>query len=141
MVFNFARYITLAILIVIWYSTARKEKLTSGLLTIFVSFFAFTHAFAIQYLMWLIPLAVLNQEYEWLKLYTMASFSYMFLTYNTVILNWSITNLLPYSTADLALIIPTTLPIWFICVSWTIQRIRSVHRFPRVQEELIASTI
>jgi hypothetical protein len=50
MIFNIARYFTLAILAVIWYSTARKENLISGLLTIFVSFFAFTHAFAIQYL-------------------------------------------------------------------------------------------
>jgi hypothetical protein len=53
----------------------------------------------------------------------------------------SITNLLLYSTADLALIIPTTIPIWIICVAWTVQRIRNVHRFPKVQEELIASSI
>jgi hypothetical protein len=118
------RFITLGILIIVWYTTARKEKLTAGLLTILVSFFAFTHAFAIQYLLWLVPVIILNMEYTWLKLYILACFSYMLLAYNTVILHMSITNLLPWPTADLAIIIPASIPIWLVTFAWAISRIK-----------------
>jgi hypothetical protein len=127
-VLNYGRYITLGILITIWYTTARKEKLAAGLLTILVSYFAFTHAFAIQYLLWLVPLIILNMEYAWLKLYILASFSYMLLAYNTVILQMSITNLLPWPAADLAIIIPASLPIWLVTLAWAISKIKIVNQ-------------
>jgi hypothetical protein len=88
--------------------------------------------------MWLVPLAIINQEYKWLRLYTIASFSYMFLVYNTVILHMSITTLLPYSTANLALIIPASLPIWFISIAWIIKRVKNVRQPESARVKLIA---
>jgi len=132
-IYTYGRYFTVLILVIIWFTTARKEKLAAGVLTVLVCFFAVTHAFAVQYLMWLVPLAIINQEYRWLRLFTLSGFAYMFLVYNTVILKLSITTLLPYQTADLALIIPASLPIWFVSIAWIINRVKNTQRIGQVQ--------
>ena len=135
-IYSNARFITLAILIVIWWLVARKEHLVAGVLTILVGFLAFTHAFAIQYLIWLIPFAILSQEYRWLWVYTLSGFSYMFLAYNTLILNPGITNLLPMPLADQAIIIPASLPVWLITVAWVVDRMKKVRLAIKINEEL-----
>jgi len=123
-IFPISRYITLLILVIVWFRKARFEYPAEGSLTILAGFFAFTHAFAIQYLVWILPFAILCGEFRWQKLFTIASFSYMFLAYNTLILNNTITNLLPWPLADLAIIIPAGLPAWLISVGWLWQRLR-----------------
>jgi hypothetical protein len=117
------RLMTLVGLAAAWFLRARKETPSSGILTILVAFFAVTHAFAIQYLMWLIPFAILSGELKWLKRYTLAAFIYMFIAYNTLVLQLNITNLLPWPEADLFIIIPVGLPAWIVCVAWAYQRI------------------
>ena len=81
-VYDYSRFITLILLGGVWYYTACKQSALAGVTTILVTFLTLTHAFAIQYLMWVVPFAVLSLEYKWLQRYTIAAFLYMFLTYN-----------------------------------------------------------
>jgi hypothetical protein len=119
----YGKYITLGILGLAWWYKARKESAHAGLLTILVTFFAGTHAFSIQYLIWLIPFAILDQEYKWLRYYTLAAFAYMFLVYNTLILEMHITDLLPLPQADWFIIMPAGLPAWIVCMGWAYKRL------------------
>ncbi len=117
------RYLTLLALGAVWMIRARKEVPRAGILTIWVAFFAVTHAFSIQYLMWVVPFAVLNQERQWLTRYTLGAFAYMFLAYMTLILEMHITRLLPWPKADWFIIMPSGLPAWGTTVGWTVRRL------------------
>ena len=121
--YSYGRYLTLVILGVVWLLRARKESVSASVLTILVSFLAYSHAFSIQYLVWVVPFAVLNHEYKWLRLFTLSAFIYMFLTYNTLILANNITNLLPWPEADWFVIMPSGLPVWLVCMAWALQRL------------------
>ena len=118
------RFLTLAVLGLVWIVRARKETPAAGILTVLITFFAVTHAFAIQYLGWLIPFAILNAEYRWLKGYALAAYLYMSLVYFTLILNNSITRLLPWPQADLFIIIPASIPLWLVCLAWMASRLK-----------------
>ncbi len=120
---DLGRIFTLAGLVFAWFWRARKETPQDGILTILVTFFALTHAFAIQYMMWLIPFAILSRDLKWLRRYTLAAFFYMFIAYFTLVLQVTITNLLPWPQADLFIIIPAGLPAWVVCLAWAYQRI------------------
>lgn len=117
------RFFTLAGLGFAWFWRARKETPQDGILTILVTFFAITHAFAIQYMMWLIPFAILSGDLKWLRRYTIAAFLYMFIAYFTLVLQVTVTNFLPWPQADLFIIIPAGLPAWIVCLAWAYQRI------------------
>jgi len=121
------RYLTLAALGLTWILKARKETPVASILTVLIAFFAFTHAFSIQYLIWLVPFALLTgekQDSQWLARYTLGAFSYMFLTYSTLILNTSILNLMPWNPANTFLIRPSALPAWIVTFAWLISRFR-----------------
>jgi len=117
---QYSRWITLiGLSLVWWWMNSRRELPQEIFLTIIVSFLAITHAFAIQYLAWLIPFAIFCQEYQWLRRFVLASFAYMFLTYTTLILGMYIVNLVPLPQADWLIIIPAGLPAWLVCIGWT----------------------
>jgi hypothetical protein len=118
-----ARYLTLIALGTAWILRARHERPKAGVLTVLVVFFAVTHAFSVQYLMWMVPFAVLNEEHRWLTRYTLAAFAYMLLAYTTLILEMHITNLLPWPQADWFLIMPAGLPAWLVTVGWAKERL------------------
>lgn len=120
---RYGRYLALAALGLVWLVRARKEPPGAGILTILVAFFATTHAFSIQYLMWVVPFAILNQEYRWLTRYTLGAFAYMFLAYTTLILEMHITQLLPWPQADWFIIMPAGLPAWLVMVGWAGRRL------------------
>ena len=126
-VINYGRLLTLAILGLVWIVRGRKEAPAAGILTVLITFFAVTHAFAIQYLGWLIPFGILNSEYRWLKWYSLAAFGYMALVYFTLILDNSITRLLPWPEADLFIIIPASIPVWLLSLAWMFTRLRGSH--------------
>lgn len=130
------RYVTLALLAIVWLLGARRETLPEGILTVFVTFFAVTHAFSVQYLVWLIPLAILASERRWLTRYTLAATSYMILVYTTLILELRITTLLPWPQADWFLIMPAGLPAWLVTLAWAVQRWRASVRWPIVDLRL-----
>lgn len=120
---NFGRILTLAGLAAAWQLRARKESPQDGFLTILVVFFAITHAFGIQYMVWLIPFAILSGDLKWLRRYTLAAFFYMFIAYFTLILQVRVTDLLPWPQADLFIIVPASLPAWIVCLAWAYQRV------------------
>jgi len=128
--FQGSRFLTLFLLGITWFVLCRKAKIIPSILTILIAFLVFTHAFSIQYLSWLVPFAILNRDYRWLNRYTLASFSYMFLVYNTLIMTTSINNLLPMPAADLAIIIPFSLPVWFVLIGWLSQRAKAISASP-----------
>lgn len=130
--YGISKYVTLLIIFMVWLLIARKQGLFAGMLTILLAFLAFTHAFSIQYLIWLLPFAILDQQFRWLKWYTLAAFSYMFLTYHTLILRMTINQLIPWPQADLALIIPTGLAAWLVVLAWFIERRKGYFRISSI---------
>lgn len=123
--FKFSRYITILGLTILWLIAIKKYEHPIRLYFItLLSFLAITHAFSIQYLLWIIPLAILCGETRGLLRYTLAAFSYAFLVYNTLILSFSITNLMPWPQADLWIIIPASLPVWLIVLCWLVDLLR-----------------
>lgn len=119
-----SRYGTIILLALTWLIVARKQQLIAGILTVLIAFLSFTHAFSIQYLSWLLPFAILEGQARWLRWYTLAAFSYMFLAYHTLILRMTINNLLPMPQADLAFIIPAGLPVWLVLLTWLNSRVK-----------------
>jgi hypothetical protein len=124
---NAARFVTLAALAGVWWYRARHLKPFPSLLLVFAAFFTFTHAFAIQYLMWLVPLGLLCADYHWTRRYTLAAFVYMFVAYFTLILRFQIGDYLPWPAANFFLIIPLGLPAWVVCAAWLVDLWRREH--------------
>lgn len=124
---QYGRYLTLGALGGIWLFRARKEPAPAGILTILVTFFAVTHAFSIQYLMWLVPFASLfagdQESARWLFRYTLAALCYMLLTYTTLILTTAITVWMPWNSANTYIIRPSALPAWLVVVGWLVERL------------------
>jgi len=119
---RYGRFVTLAALALVWLLRARDEAVPNSVLTVFVTFFACTHVLSIQYLVWLLPLAVICQNYRWLHRYTVAATAYMLLVYSTLILASHVTNLLPWPQADWFIIMPSGLPAWLVTVAWAVAR-------------------
>jgi hypothetical protein len=120
---KYGRHLTLAALGLVWLLRARKEPPAASILTVLVTFFALTHAFSIQYLVWLVPFAILDRDSRWLTRYTLAAFSYMFLVYTTLIFTTTITRLLPMPQADWFVIMPAGLPVWLVATGWVWDRL------------------
>lgn len=119
-----SRFVTLGFMIIVWFIALGKTANPFRIYFItLLSFMALTHAFSIQYLVWVIPLAIMVGEERWLLRYTLASFSYAFLVYNTLINNFSIDNILPWPQADLWIIIPASIPVWLLSLVWLISLI------------------
>ena len=113
-----SRYITIGILGWIWFARARYQSSVRGFLSILFGFFAFGHAFSIQYLLWPVVFAVYLRDRIWLARYILGASSYMFLAYYTLIFQNVITHIMPWPQADLFLIIPSGIPVWLITVFW-----------------------
>jgi hypothetical protein len=120
---DYSRYITLALLTIAFLVRARHEPAHQGFVTILATFFACTHAFAIQYLVWIVPFALLAREHKWLVRYTLGALAYMLLAYMTLILDMRITWLLPWPDANWYLIIPAGLPLWLVAIGWAWERL------------------
>ena len=118
------RFLTLIGLVFVWFWRARHETPSAGILTILVSFLALTHAFAIQYLVWLIPFAIIDHKKNWLNIYTVTAYIYMVLVYFTLILTPSITRVMPLPQADWFIIMPAALPVWVVTILWMIDRLK-----------------
>lgn len=123
-IYEYSRFITLALLAGAWLFTGRKQSVLAGITTVLIAFLAISHAFAIQYLMWVVPFAVLSLDYKWLKRYTIAAFIYMFLTYNIIFLAENSSLDITFSSANMYIIKPIGLITWAVCIAWSIYRLR-----------------
>jgi hypothetical protein len=123
--YQFSKYVTVLILGLIWFFYARHKKPVQGFLLILLTFFSFTHAFATQYLCWIIPFAVLEEDWKWLQRFSLAAFLYMSVAYHALINRpgWVI-QFLPLSEAKWWIMVPASLPVWIICIFWFIDQIR-----------------
>jgi hypothetical protein len=92
------------------------------LLTILVTFFACTHAFSIQYLVWIVPFGLVAGQHKWLNRYTLGAMVYMLLAYMTLILDGHVTLRLPGPQAHDHLILLAALPAWLVTARWTWKR-------------------
>lgn len=122
---EYGRFVTVGLLAVVWWVKARHQSAPAALLTILVTFFAVTHAFAIQYLGWLVPIALLNREIRWLAAYTLAAYFYMAVAYWGLIFTPGITAVMPLPQADYLLIMPASLPIWGMSMAWLWARLQN----------------
>jgi hypothetical protein len=115
---NISRFITLGVLGWIWLVRTRFQSPVRGFFGILLGFFAWGHAFSIQYLLWPVAFAVYLQDQKWLARYILGASAYMFLAYYTLIFQNVITRLLPWPQADWYIIIPAGIPVWFVTVFW-----------------------
>jgi hypothetical protein len=121
--YRLGRWITLGGLGLVWWLRGRRQAPSASFLTTLVAFLALTHAFSVQYLAWIVPFAHLEMEVAWLRRYSLAAFAYMFLVYFSLILLPTITNLLPWPQADVAILMPAGLPAWLVCAAWLFRRL------------------
>jgi hypothetical protein len=117
------RYITLFFLAVAFLVRAFKQIPHHAFLTIIVTFYAVTHAFSIQYLMWVVPLAILAQDHRHLERYTLAAYAYMLVAYVGLVLEPRFESLMRLTIANRFIIIPLGLPVWLISTHWAVQRL------------------
>lgn len=130
--FDYGRWITLAALVTVFWSRARQLPLLAGLLMLLLTFFAFGHAFATQYLAWLIPFAIWSRSWQWLRRYIVAALPYCITIYFLVILVNGIEYWLPTPIGMLYGVLPLTAPIWLTCLGW----LTAMFRAPRTAERL-----
>lgn len=126
--FQNGRWLTLAVLGGVYVCYARRQPAMAGFLSILLAFFAFGHAFSIQYLAWLVPFAVLGSDWVWLRRYCLAACAYMFLAYFTLIFIFRIDYWLPGPQADMYLIMPAGIPVWLVTVAWCLSQLRLTER-------------
>lgn len=121
----YGRFLTLILLGIVWLFFSQKEKPIAGFLTVIVTFFAITHAFAIQYLVWPVAFAILDQDHRWLVRYTITAYIYMVIAYFTLIISYNIIRIMPMPQADWAIIIPLGLPAWIVTIFWMVNRLKN----------------
>jgi hypothetical protein len=115
---TYARWLTVAALLVVFWRWARQPPPLTGMLVMLLTFFALGHAFATQYLAWLIPFAIWSRHWMWLRRYLLAALTYCLAIYFLVILTNRIEYWLPTSVGMLHFVLPLTAPIWLCCLGW-----------------------
>jgi Gpi18-like mannosyltransferase len=128
--FHYARFATLLVLGIIWLFFAQKKPPIKGFLIILLSFYSFSHAFAIQYLVWILPFAILCGQKKWLRRYTIAAFGYMILIYNTIINHPIIPTLTSFPEKMTNLTVLVSIPIWIIAILWLVDILRCKNNRP-----------
>jgi len=123
--FEYGRWLTLITLAVVYWVWARKYPPLTGLLLMLLTFLGFGHAFATQYLAWLIPFAILGDQWQWLRRYLLAALGYCLAVYFLVILANRIEYWAPTAAGMLYFILPLTVPIWLVCVGWLAEMLRA----------------
>ncbi|MGQ0604556.1 MAG: hypothetical protein ACT4QE_22985 [Anaerolineales bacterium] len=130
--FEYGRWLTLGALAIVFWGWARREAPLTGLLLLLLTFFALGHAFATQYLAWLIPFAIWSRHWQWLRRYLLAALAYSVAIYFLVILTNRVEYWLPTSTGMLYFVLPLTAPIWLICLGW----LANLMQAPRLTKRL-----
>jgi hypothetical protein len=119
------RWITLGIMGVLFWGQPREWSSIKSFLAVLLSFYAFTHAFSIQYLAWVIPFAVIANQRLPLKRFLLAASAYMIMAYFTLILSFRIADTIAWPLADIVLIIPLGIPAWLTVLHWYFKELRN----------------
>lgn len=94
--------------------------------------------FSVQYLMWLVPLALLAGEERWLWWYTGAALILLGVSYGGVEIEQGLWRYLSPRQIDLALGL-AALPVWFVMLAWTASLDRRLARSCRARATAIAT--
>ena len=126
-----------AVLLALWWTL--RQPVLDALLTTVLSIFAVSVGFGIQWLVWVVPLAVLAGQDRWLRLYSLlAALMLTVHLYGLHMLPW-FGEWWPGTPLDWLLRL-ITLPVWGVVVAWLASRLRRARARPLAapREELVA---
>lgn len=111
-----------AVLLTLWWT--RRQSALDAFLTLLLGMFVLTVGFGIQWLVWLVPFALLAGEDRWLRVYSLAAT--LMLTVHLYGLHMVpfLSEWLTPPAADW-LIRLSALPAWGVVVAWTMARLRA----------------
>lgn len=105
----------------LWWT--RKETIPAALTTIILAVFAASSGMGIQWLLWIVPFAILDGDHRWLKWYSFAGMLFLLVQlYGLHMYPW-LYELFSPETADF-LVRLGSLPAWLTVTLWTIVRLR-----------------
>lgn len=108
-------------LFTLWWT--RKETIVSALTTIILAVFTVSAGMGIQWLLWVVPFAILNADHRWLRWYSLTGMIFLLTQlYGLHMYPWFSKFFQP-ETADI-LIRLGSIPAWLTVLIWTIDRIR-----------------
>ena len=100
-----------------------KQAPELALLASMVTFFALSAGFGIQYLVWLVPVAILASQGVWLRRYTLACLPWLVIAYGTFY-TLPILQRLTSDAAAMSIMQAVSLPAWFIVLAWAVTILR-----------------
>src|SRR5690606_19582454 len=110
------------VLLSLWWT--RRQPALEALLTLLLVMFVVTVGFGIQWLVWLVPFALLAGEYRWLRAYTLAATLMLAVhLFGLHMVPW-LSEWLPPTAADLVIRL-SALPAWFVVAAWAVTRVRA----------------
>lgn len=109
------------------YMLTYKQRISSIILTVLAVALAISAGMGIQWLVWIVPFAVLEEEQKWLNAYTIAA-SFMILghLYGLHFHPWAYKFF--GEQRGFALVQMTSIPAWFVVISWAISRLYTAYR-------------
>ncbi len=111
-------------LLLLWWT--RKQSALDALLTIILGEFAVTVGLGIQWLLWVVPFALLAGEKRWLTWYSLAALILLFAQlYGIHLYPWAYT--FWEEALGTMLIKMASLPAWIIVVIWLFTRVKNVN--------------
>lgn len=113
-----------AALATLWWT--RRQSALDALLTLLLAIFAVTVGFGIQWLVWIVPFALLAGEDKRLRIYSLAATLMLAVHLFGLHMLPLLSEWLPAATAD-ALIRLSALPAWGVVVVWLVARLRAAH--------------
>jgi hypothetical protein len=111
-----------AALFTLWWT--RRQSALDALLTLLLGLFVVTVGFGIQWLVWLVPFALLAGEDRWLKAYSLAGAFMMVVHLFGLHMIPLLGEWLPATAADWTLRL-SGLPAWGVVVAWAFHRCRT----------------
>lgn len=112
----------------------RAQSALDATLTVLLCLFVLTVGFGIQWLVWLVPFALLAGEDRWLKVYSLAAtFMLVIHLYGLHLYPW-LGEWLSQPLADWVIRL-SALPAWLVSLAWLISRVRASHREPIAAHE------
>ncbi len=101
----------------------RKQPVAGALLTVLLTIFAVTTGMAMQWLVWLVPLAIIAGDRGWLRWYTGAGLIYIVPHLFGIHLYWWLSFWFDAGQADILLRL-AAFPTWLVVLGWTVARCR-----------------
>ncbi|MGC8947516.1 MAG: glycosyltransferase 87 family protein [Anaerolineae bacterium] len=119
---NYGRWLVLGCVGLSYWLT-RKESTIAALVTAILTLYVFTPGFGLQWLLWVVPFAILAEDVGMLNKYVVGALLYMVPSYFGYHLDTTLTALLS-SPRMMVIMQVCGIPGWLITVVWLIKRLR-----------------